>query len=646
MNFLLKKYYILEYLRGAAVCFCCIPFTLIAIFFLADTVEASSKVEVLNEAEQLDLAHDSTWLKLIYYDYGIKESLVLTDSFFLSPEGRTNPSKELIATIDAYFTESTGDHKKDAQCRFPARYYWLSHKLASFNYDIKKTTCKRLETWELLDSVDSVSLLLVSGYFGNPASTFGHALLKLNTESDDELGLLDSTLNYGAEIPENENPLVYVMKGLFGGYEAKFSDKYFYTEDLVYSRTEFRDMWEYRLNLSEYELTLLLLHIWEIVGSKFDYYFLDKNCAYKLAELVNLVIEEELLPNNNRFWYIPEELFYRLNDIDQSRIRLSGTKFIQDVRFIPSSQRKLYYQLRLLKKNELEIFNAIVSEGIDSLSTHIKKLEKGRQIFVLDSLLAYQHYRLMAKDSKANQNRKKFKDQILLARLHLPAQPVVKVEIPELVSPAEGSRPMVIGSGFSIDDGGKNFMSLSFAPFKKEAIGDNSLEGDELAVLDFELGVLKDRNKVFVNRFDLIRILNLNTLSVKVTDESSLSWKLRLGLDRVKENEQDSYDGVFSLGGGKSWFLNNNILIYGLIDFAGHTTFPEARIRPHIGCRFDFMDFKMLVFRGVESKDYSGGFNPVWGGKIQYTITPKTSLYAEFSNERATRFSAGLNWYW
>ena len=221
----MKKYFLSTYKRDIAIFLVCIPFILITILFSGDTVEASSNAEALNEAEQLGLASDPTWFKLIHYNPDIKESVVLTDSFFLSPEGRTCPSKELTATINAYFAVKSGDHQKDAQCRFPARYYWLSHKLSSFDYNVRETTCQRLKNWNLFDSVDSVSLLLVSGYFGNPASTFGHALLKLNTASDNETDLFDSTLNYGAMIPDNENTLRYIIRGLSGGYKAGFSDK-------------------------------------------------------------------------------------------------------------------------------------------------------------------------------------------------------------------------------------------------------------------------------------------------------------------------------------------------------------------------------------------------------------------------------------
>ena len=49
----------------------------------------------------------------------------------------------------------------------------------------------------------------------NPASVFGHALLKLNTDqADDRAGLFDLTVNYGALVPENESAVQYIINGI------------------------------------------------------------------------------------------------------------------------------------------------------------------------------------------------------------------------------------------------------------------------------------------------------------------------------------------------------------------------------------------------------------------------------------------------
>ena len=618
-------------------------FIISAILFLPAQLQAAAPDDLIEEAERLDLAEHPTWLQLLHYEQG--QSVILTDDFFLSPEGRSNPKAELAATIKGYFSPWSGTGDEHPRCRFPARYFWLSQHLPLPDYRLREPRCHGLERWALLDRVKSVSLLLISGYFGNPASTFGHALLKLNTDAeDDRQGLFDLTLNYGALVPENENVLRYIARGLFGGYKAGFSDRYFYTQDLVYSRTEFRDIWDYRLDLSDEQRILLILHIWEIVGKKFDYFFLEKNCAYRLAELVDLVLEEDLLRNSHP-WYIPEELFHSLKDIDQARHQRGEPRLIESVRYIPSSQRKLYHQLQLLSPQEREVLNAIVQTGADALPAHLEKLTPDQQISVLDGLLAYQQYRLIAERNDPERANQEMKDRILRARLKMPPRPADEPEIPALRSPADGSRPMELGVGVARQFNGDFFTRLHWSPFKKETVGQNSLEGDELVVLDLSLGFSAEDDKIFFDELNLIRVLNLSTLPVQVVDEGRWSWALRLGVDRVEVNERDGYDGVASFGAGRAWKWNEPITSYGLVEAATHTLDPYVRLRPHFGLKFDLGKTQVWGYLGAETVNYRAGLRGVWGGKLQYQWNERYSLRAEFSNENATRVSVGINRY-
>jgi hypothetical protein len=54
---------------------------------------------------------------------------------------------------------------------------------------------------------------------------------------------------------------------------------------------------------------------------------------------------------------------------------------------------------------------------------------------------------------------------------------------------------------------------------------------------------------------------------------------------------------------------------------------------------------KAWFYGGVETDTTQGSIRDVWGGKAQYQTTARSSVQAELSNERATRYSVGLNWY-
>ena len=593
------------------------------------------------------MARHPIWLKLLHFEGRLPQSVVLTDDFFLSPEGRSNPQTELHATLEAYFIPWQQDADEHPRCRFPARYYWLSRQLPLPGYTLEEPRCQRLSKWALLDRVKSVSLLLVSGYLGNPASTFGHALLKLNTDSsDDEYGLFDLTLNYGALIPENESALRYVVRGLFGGYEAGFSDRYFYTQDLVYSHTEFRDIWDYQLALSDHQRTLLILHVWEIIGRKFVYYFLTKNCALRLAELLDLVVDD-LVIDRARWWYLPVQLFHRLKAIDAAKQHSGNGNLVEAVRFIPSSKRMLVHRMQLLTRREVRAMNAILRDGPSSLDARLKGLSNGRKTVVLDSLLAYHKYRFMARESVDDPALEELKRMALLARLQLPAQPRLAPDIPILPSPADGSRPMVAGVGVASSTLSETpFLRLTWSPFKLERVGRNSMEGGELVLLDVAVGLLEGRRRIFLDQLDVVRLSSLNTLPVPLAGENPLSWQMRVGVVRVDKGDKPAYDGAASFGVGyaKSWHWG--IIGYAMADLAIHTLSSHARLRPHLGLSAHLAGLRTWAYVGAESAGYNGRFRAVWGGKVEVSLAKRLSMQAEFSNEWATRASLGLNVNW
>ena len=607
----------------------------------------SPLTEARQVAARLDLARHPTWLKLLHYEGRLPQSVVLTDDFFFSPEGRSNPQAELHATLEAYFLPWQQDTDEHPRCRFPARYYWLSRQLSLPGYVLKEPRCRRLSNWALLDRVKSVSLLLVSGYLGNPASTFGHALLKLNTDSsDDDYGLFDLTLNYGALIPENESALRYVVRGLLGGYEAGFSDRYFYTQDLVYSHTEFRDIWDYRLDLSNHQRTLLILHIWEIIGRKFVYYFLTRNCALRLAELVDLVIDD-LIIERARLWYLPVQLFHRLNAIDSARQHSGNGNLVEAVRFIPSSKRTLAHRMQLLTKQEIRAMNVILRDGPSSLDTRLKGLSNERKIVVLDSLLAYHKYRFMSRKPTDDSALQHLKRKTLLARLQLPAQPRLTPDIPVLPSPADASHPMAFGVSVASDTAHENpFLRLTWSPFKLERVGRNSMEGGELVLLDVAVGLFEGGREIFLDQLDLIRVSSLNTLPVPLVGENPLSWQLRVGAVRVENRRKLVYDSAASFGIGYATSLQSRFIGYAMADLAVHTLSPHARLRPHLGLSAHLAGLRTWAYVGTESVGYRGDFRAVWGGKLEVSLTKRFALHAEFSNERATRASLGLNVNW
>ncbi len=466
------------------------------------------------------------WKDLLHFHRG--HSLILDKDFFLSGRGRLDPQAEMEATIEVYFIREhkikreSGD--TDIVCIYPARYTWLNEKLGLPNFRIDADVCPVLTQWARLDQIESVSVLYVSGYLGNPASSFGHVLLNLKIKGQDELmGLFDTSITYGATVPLNENILLYVLKGLFGGYYATFSDKFFYTHDQVYTNREFRDMWEYTLELTDFEKKMLIYHIAELLTKKFRYYFLSANCAQRMAVLLDIFLDENL--HSYRYpAYVPEELFHQMEIIDTERRNKNKSGLIKSIRYIPSAQRYLFYETERLTGEERKTFRDVMKSQQEDFSPLLDELDTQSRINILNALLAYQYYKLMASnEAEADQRLKEFKNKILLARLGLPAQKENPVTIPEIPSPREVSPPSSFNTGLVFERGNDPFPSAGVTVFRKESVGMNALEYNELVALNLVIGVRSDSGRVFVDTFDFLKISDFKTYCIKETKENPLS---------------------------------------------------------------------------------------------------------------------------
>lgn len=524
--------------------------------------------------------HDETWLRLLHYgdadpDQG---SEILSPEFFLAKNGNTSPRAELEATISAWFEPLGENADSHPRCRFPARYLWLQSTIG-LGRDALPVRCGRLEAWAKFEHLDSVSLMMISSYFGNPASTFGHILLKLNNGGADDLGsLLDVGVNYGALVPENELTAVYILRGLSGGYQAGFSDKAFFLHDLTYSRTEFRDMWEYELGLTEYQTRFLLYHLWEIAGKKFTYYFLLQNCSYRLAELLELVSGEDFRSDAD-WWYAPVSLFHRLREIDQ---RVDGA-LIRDIRFVPSAQRILHSSFNVLSPDEQASFNRIVEFGPETTTEALESYTATGRSRVLDVLLLYYQFKLAGEEKGEDAELRKSKDSLILERLKLPpGRPTVDPAIESQRPPSAGSKPSAAGISAGYSEHFGPMAHLSFAAFRYDEIGDNNLGGSSLAVLELD-GIASNEDGVALERFDVVRARKLDVDTPDISGESRLSWSLAVGARR-ENNECFRCVEAFARGAlGTAARVGGTWLVYGMFGLDTSSRAEKFELTPGAG---------------------------------------------------------------
>jgi len=605
--------------------------TIFSLSLFSTEIKYSSK----NNFDIRILASNITWQKLLYMKD--KKSEVLTSDYFLSGKKDVTSVEELISTINSYEEYDLKDFNNSAICRFPARYFWLSKYIDFPNYKIIDERCTNLSKWAITKNTRSISVMLVSGYLGNPASTFGHSFLKLNSKNTTENNdLFDLSINYGALVPENESTVSYIFNGITGGYEAGFSDKYFYTQDLVYSHTEFRDIWDYELDLSDEKKQLLLLHLWEIIGKKFKYYFLDKNCGYRVSQLLELVLEEILL-ENSKVWYVPVETFHALEEINKRK------KILKSIKYIPSKQKEILQRFKTLSNNEKKISKSIVNNDFKNLDNSLLKSTLDEKINILNFLLEYYKYLIIKNED--NKKLEIIKNKLLYQRLLLPIKKVKNLEIEKLISPAKGNKPMTLGFGVgNLPD--KNFYpKINFTAFSIESVGQNNLKFDELIVMDSSVGFKPNTGKIFLDKFDLIKIKKLKTSQNDFQDENLISWKINIGTRLIERDKENIYNTFFKGSIGKAYQVNNYITSSLMIDTNIQTIFPHIEAMGNIGLDFDFGRLKNSSIVGLKINPYNSSKDEFIKITTQYKISDNFSISNNIEKDINKKYTLDFKWF-
>ena len=370
------------------------------------------------EADRLGLSDDPQWIKLIHYRRSFLsrdsyQSDIITDAFFLAPEGRTDSRAELRSTLAALLSPIGETGNQHAQCRFPARLAWLKRRL-SWPEDAPVASCPEFEMWSRTGAVEGISVIFASGHLSNPASFYGHLLVKFNSPGERAAeDLLETTLNYGAVIPPNEGAISYIINGLFGGYNSTFTHLEFFQHNHNYAETQLRDLWEYELDLTPSEVDLIVSHTWEVLGKDNKYYFVLQNCAYRIAELLNLVIEKPLVAPS-KLWATPIDVFVRL-----ASAKPGERVLVRDITRFPSRQNRFREAYRQLVESERDILTRIVNEDAGDVEQAIQGLGEQSQVRVIETLLSYYTF-LETRLDPVPDHVEQEKSSLLLARLKRP----------------------------------------------------------------------------------------------------------------------------------------------------------------------------------------------------------------------------------
>src|SRR6185437_13142011 len=151
------------------------------------------------------------------------------------------------------------------------------------------------------------TLVFASYFLNNPASMFGHTLMRIDSR---RTGSGNNLMNYGvnyAAATDTENSFLYALKGLTGAFQGRFAIFPYYTKVQEYNNWESRDLWEYELKFTPDQLNMMLLHLWELGGTYFDYYYFQENCSYHVLALLEIANPDLRLKDSFFFSVIPTD---------------------------------------------------------------------------------------------------------------------------------------------------------------------------------------------------------------------------------------------------------------------------------------------------------------------------------------------------
>jgi len=523
------------------------------------------------KAEQISLWQSAQWLRLLHYPSdrsGHAPSRIDGGSFFLSPSGSVDPQAEGRATLEYFFNRGTARNGESPHCSYPARFVFLEKQLPGFAQSVDRSlkTCAALTRW--LDGMRpaGVTLVFPVSYMNNPASMFGHTLLRIDShEFSPQHPLLTAAIGFAATTDE-EQGIPYAFKGIFGGYEGRFSAEPYYVQARRYGELENRDIWEYPLTLTAEETRFLLLHVWELQQAFFDYYFFDENCSFQLLSLLEVVRPTLQFTRNFPLWALP---------VDTVREVVDQLGNAQQVRYRPSLRSQLLAQAQVLRDEQIAQAKNIADGGEwgDALENGVENsVEQARLLQFAHDYLQYRNLEHGDHEDTINE----LAHAINTRRSDLPpvANPAQAV-VPE-IRPEQGHEAARLDVGLGVR-GDQPYVELGLRPVFHDLFDPPGgyETGQQIEVLYPTFRYYPERELL---ELESLKLLDITSVTPATAVSSPISWKTQLFVDRytLDSDDSDLFLGV-NAGFGLSHSLTSSSYIYGLVgaEALGSEYFPN-----------------------------------------------------------------------
>jgi hypothetical protein len=614
--------------------------------------------------ELRELSNSRTWHKLLHIkgshtdargeiadsiEFGtdIRDTEIETSAFFLSQSKDDFAYEELVLTIAAIKKNRINENGFSFRCNYPARTYFLAEQGSVEPFALQE--CPALLKWIGSEEFE-VSIVYADGYLGNPASFYGHLILKFDIENGAK-SLLDNSLNFGATVPDNEDPIVYILKGLTGGYDSKFSSNYFYRHNLNYREVELRDLWQYQLDLSQRDKILVATHAFELMRTNYTYYFTHRNCAYHLAKILEVVSDQDLIVHRHPF-VLPISVFKRLTEVT-----IADKNAIRKILYHPSRQTRFREKFASLSVTEQallhEWFSDIQSLNIDNLNT---KLNAQRQVIVLNAAYDYIEYGLtqLDKESKEYALMRAKKTQLQRALIAYPPQLAEQKTRPtdNKIMPHSGHRPSLLRGLFGQENDEK-FVELQLRPAFYDELSLGGGKAPNSAVSMGDLTLRYQDGDISLSSLSLLTIETFPIGGSGLPNDTDTAWKLRVGIEQNFIDGVDNSNEWFAESAfGKAFGQSTHFVSYAMIEGRAQTPNQLGErffVMPKVGFVTTVSSHAKLAchigYAASTDSNSSRYKRKIHCGASLFqrdNIDLKLSYDAYFEDS----FRVGLSWYW
>ncbi|HSD97903.1 MAG TPA: DUF4105 domain-containing protein, partial [Sulfuricaulis sp.] len=564
--------------------------------------------ELVERARQQHLAQRPEWRNLLHFKPYVywtgMRSLADDPAFFNAPDGKTDAAAELEATLAAFFsTAEETDKVQNPQCRFIARYHWLKEELHFDPARLPEQPCRRFYEWRASLNPNEITLVFPAAYLNNPASMYGHTLLRIDARDQNEhTRLLAYSISYAAGTDETSG-LIFAVRGLFGGYPGVFAITPYYIKVREYSDIENRDVWEYQLTLTPLEIDRLLMHTWELGPTHFDYYFFDENCAYHLLSLLEVARPGLELTDRFRWWAIPS---------DTVRAVAEQPGLVKRVVYRPATATIIRQRLTQMDVRQSVMAKDLAARKILPSDNRLQDLPLPEQAKILELAYDYATYKSATGNATTTTGEM---HELLLARSRVgvpPQQP--EVPMPE-VRPDQGHKTSRLAGGGG-SRGGRQFEEIDLRPTYHDLMDDDGgyTRGAQIEFFNMQFRHYRDDDS-----FRLEEFTPLNIVSLSPRDDffTPVSWKINVGWTR-KHFSDDDEPLVFRANAGPGLAFN----------------MPGSHHEGH-SVYYGFVEAALDVGKRFE-QDYALGAGPTVGWLTDISDRWRLNVYA-----RSLRYGLG-----